>query len=157
MSGIISDTDVPLPLIRPQRFVLGDGLRTIIKIPAIQYDAHTNRIRETKFPVFAFTNSSNEDFRAFNETYKNNQRENKRRIAFKYQPGQKVFILAQNRLDPKLKLHQGPFKIVSYDKMNGTLQIRRGNYIEPINVRLVRPFFQRWLDAFQSAFGRRLT
>ena len=50
---------------------------------------------------------------------------------------------SQNRMDPKLKLHQGPFKIVSYDKANGTLQIRRGNYIEPINVRLVRPFFRR--------------
>ena len=29
----------------------------------------------------------------------------------------------------------------SYNKTNGTLQIRRGNYLDSINVRNVRPYF----------------
>jgi hypothetical protein len=46
-------------------------------------------------------------------------------------------------LDPKLKLNDGPYTIEAYNQVNGTLQIRWGNYIEPINVRLVRPFFTK--------------
>jgi len=72
----------------------------------------------------------------------NNKRENKRRIKYNYKPGDKVLILS-NKLDPKLKLNQGPFKVIHYNEANGTLQIRRGNYIEPINIRLVRPYFGR--------------
>ena len=73
---------------------------------------------------------------------RNNVRENKRRIKYKYKPGDKVLILT-NKLDPKLKLNQGPYKVIHYNEANGTLQIRRGNYIEPINIRLVRPYFGR--------------
>ena len=70
----------------------------------------------------------------------NNERENKRRVAHDYKPGDKILILA-DRLDPKLRLNQGPFKVVSFNKTNGTLLIKRNNYIEPINMRLVRPYF----------------
>ena len=72
----------------------------------------------------------------------NNERENRRRYKHKYKPGDKVLIMTQ-RLDPKLKLNDGPYTVESYNQVNGTLQIRRGNYIEPINVRLVRPFFTK--------------
>jgi len=44
-------------------------------------------------------------------------------------------------MDPKLKLHQGPFVVRAYNKSNGTLHIERKNYVEPINIRLVRPYF----------------
>ena len=71
---------------------------------------------------------------------KTNARENKRRIAYDYKPGDKVLILSGG-LDPKLKLHQGPYPVISYNKSNGTLIIRRKNYIEPINIRQVRPYF----------------
>ena len=71
---------------------------------------------------------------------KNNTRENKRRIAYRYKAGDKVLVLS-GRLDPKLKLHQGPYRVVSYDEASGTLHIRRRNYIESINIRNVRPFF----------------
>ena len=71
----------------------------------------------------------------------NNERENRRRYKHTYKPGDKVLILTQ-RLDPKLKLHEGPYTVAAYNKLNGTLQIRRGNYIEPINIRLVRPYFK---------------
>ena len=70
----------------------------------------------------------------------NNARENKCRIAYKYKPGDQVLILS-GKLDPKLKLHEGPYTVVSYNASNGTLHIRRRNYIEPINIRQVRPYF----------------
>ena len=71
---------------------------------------------------------------------KNNERENKRRIPYKYQVGGKVLFLNRYN-DPKLKLRAGPFKIVGVNRDNGTLHIQRGQYIESINMRLVRPYF----------------
>ncbi len=74
----------------------------------------------------------------------NKARENKRHVAHAYQqPGDKVLILP-NSLDPKLKLNQGPYKVISYDKSNGTLHIQRKHYVEPINIRNVRPYFGRY-------------
>lgn len=70
----------------------------------------------------------------------NNARENKRRIAYKYKAGDRVLILSRG-LDPKLKLHQGPHEVLSYNQASGTLHIRRRNYVEPINIRNVRPYF----------------
>ena len=70
----------------------------------------------------------------------NNAKENKRRVAYKYKAGDKVLILATG-MDPKLQLHEGPYKVLSYDKTSGTLHIQRKNYVEPINVRNVRPYF----------------
>ncbi len=72
----------------------------------------------------------------------NNARENKRRIHHEYQPGDKILILA-NPLDPKLTLHRGPYTVRSYNKATGTLHIQRRNYVEPINIRNVRPFYGR--------------
>ena len=73
--------------------------------------------------------------------HQNVKRENRRRIAYKYQPGDKVLILASSRLDPKLKLHEGPYTVLKFNASNGILHIRRKNYVEPINIRLVRPYF----------------
>ena len=70
----------------------------------------------------------------------NNIRENKRRIAHDYKVGDKVLILARG-MDPKLQLHRGPFEVQGVNKASGTLQINRKNYVEPINIRNVRPFF----------------
>jgi putative transposase len=72
----------------------------------------------------------------------NNEQENKRRIAYRYKAGDKVLILAKS-MDPKLKLHEGPYKVLSYDQASGTLHIQRKNYVEPINVRNVLPYFGR--------------
>jgi hypothetical protein len=71
---------------------------------------------------------------------RNNARENKRRIAYDYKPGDQVLVLT-GRLDPKLALHSGPYRVLSYNKSNGILHIARKNYIEPINIRNVRPYF----------------
>ena len=70
----------------------------------------------------------------------NNQRENRRRIKHTYHVGDKVLILSGG-LDPKLQLNEGPFSVVGVDRSTGTLSIRRRNYIEPINIRRVRPYF----------------
>ena len=51
-------------------------------------------------------------------------------------------LILSGGMDPKLKLHQGPYRVLSYNKLNGTLHIQRKNYVEPINVRLVRPYFR---------------
>ena len=71
----------------------------------------------------------------------NNNRENRRRISHNYKAGDRILILATG-MDPKMELHKGPYKVVSYDKNSGTLRIKRNNYIEPINVRNVRPYFK---------------
>ena len=70
----------------------------------------------------------------------NNQRENRRRIAYDYKEGDKVLILSGG-LDPKLQLHQGPYKVLAVNKSNGILHIKRKGYVEPINIRNVRPYF----------------
>ena len=71
-----------------------------------------------------------------------NIRENKRRIKYRYKEGDRVLVLTvSGRMDPKLKLHQGPYRVKAYDKASGTLQIHRRNYIESINIRNVRPYF----------------
>ena len=70
----------------------------------------------------------------------NNLRENRRRIAYNYKEGDKVLVLSGG-LDPKLQLHEGPYRVLAYNKSNGTLHIQRKNYVEPINIRLVRPYF----------------
>ena len=71
---------------------------------------------------------------------KNNQRENRRRIKHTYQAGDRVLLLP-NALDPKMQLNSGPFKVLSYDKSSGTVRIQRKNYVEPLNIRRVRPYF----------------
>ena len=68
--------------------------------------------------------------------------ENKRRIAYRYQKGDKVLLLL-NRNDPKLQLNQGLFTELFYKRSIGVLRIQRSKYVEPIHVRLVRPYFGR--------------
>ena len=75
-----------------------------------------------------------------NATIRNNQRENRRRIKYNYKEGDQVLVLSEH-LDPKMKLHSGPYKVLSYNKANDTLHSRRRNYVEPINIRNVRPYF----------------
>lgn len=68
----------------------------------------------------------------------NTARENRSRIAHRYKAGDQVLILTQ-KLDQKLKLHEGPYDVLGYSKAHGTLHIRRRHYTDSINVRLVRP------------------
>ena len=70
----------------------------------------------------------------------NNTRDNKRRIRYNYQVGDKVLILSGG-LDPKLKLHEGPYPVLRYNKSNGILHIQRKGYVDTIHIRRVRPYF----------------
>lgn len=72
----------------------------------------------------------------------NNTNENKCHIAYQYKAGDQVLIFSGG-LDPKLQLHHGPSRVLSFDRASGTLHIQRHNYIEPINMRNVRPYFGR--------------
>jgi len=62
----------------------------------------------------------------------------KSRVAHNYKKGDWVLILSRH-LDPKLQLHHGPFKVLSYEQSSGTLYIQRKHCVEPINIRNVRP------------------
>jgi len=68
----------------------------------------------------------------------NNERENKKRIAHNCKKGDWALVLSRH-LDPKLQLHPGPFKVLSYEQSSGTLCIQRKHCVEPINIRNVRP------------------
>jgi len=70
----------------------------------------------------------------------NNARENKSRVALNYKKGDWVLILSRH-LDPKPQLHPGPFKVLSYEQSSGALHIQRKHYVEPINIRNVRPHY----------------
>jgi len=70
----------------------------------------------------------------------NNARENKSRVVNNCKKGDWVFILSRH-LDPKLQLHHGPFKVLSYEQSSGTLYIQRKHYVEPINIRNVHPYY----------------
>ena len=62
------------------------------------------------------------------------------KFAYDYKVGDKILVLSGG-MDPKLQLHQGPYTVLAFNKTNGTLHIKRRNYAEPINIRLVRPYF----------------
>ena len=73
-----------------------------------------------------------------------NLRENQGRKTFDYQVGQKVLILNKNIMKGKLEptvLDEGPWTI-SKVHTNGTISILRNKYLERINIRRVRPFFE---------------
>ena len=73
----------------------------------------------------------------------NNERENRRRVAWNYQPGQQVPLYSgRNEVAPKLQLHQGPFDVLDCSSTTGTLKIQRGPYEESVSIRRVRPYFQ---------------
>ena len=73
-----------------------------------------------------------------------NLKENQGRKEFDYQVGQKILILNKNQMKGKLEptvLNEGPWTI-SKVHTNGTITILRNKYLERINVRRVRPFFE---------------
>ena len=68
----------------------------------------------------------------------NNARENQRRIAHDYQPGDRVFVLS-NDIKRKLNRNEGPFEIIRIHT-NGTVDIRRSATVEEkINIRRLHP------------------
>jgi hypothetical protein len=56
----------------------------------------------------------------------NNLHENKRHIKYNYKAGDQVLVLTQ-QFDPKMKLHEGPYKVESYNKANPVQELYRAN------------------------------
>ena len=74
-----------------------------------------------------------------------NKRENLKRLDHAYKPGDKVLIKL-DKLEAGGKLArptEGPYTVETVHRSNGTLTIKRGNYRERINIRRLRPFFER--------------
>ena len=73
-----------------------------------------------------------------------NIKENSKRRFFDYKENDLVLILNKNinkgKLEPNV-LPEGPWKVVQVHT-NGTLSTLRNKYIERMNIRRIRPFFQ---------------
>ena len=75
---------------------------------------------------------------------KANIKENSKRRFFDYKEGDLIIILHKQGHKDKLDLStfpEGPWKITQIHT-NGTVPILRNNYIERINIRRIRPFFE---------------
>jgi hypothetical protein len=75
---------------------------------------------------------------------KNNQRENKQRIVYKYVPGQKVLLKAKFEGKYAGDLFDGPY-VVLHVNMNVTVRLKRGLFLETINIRNIKPFNENYL------------
>ncbi len=70
----------------------------------------------------------------------NNARENKGRIDYEYKVGQKVLLRKEGILrNAESRWHKKPWLITSV-YANGTITVQRGNKIEWMNIRRVKPF-----------------
>ena len=86
---------------------------------------------------------------------KNNERENSKRVDFDYIVGQRVLLIhmdLQRKLDDPTS---GPFKIVQ-THTNGNVSILRGSVIERVNIRRIKPYFEKWIALERHQFGGRV-
>jgi hypothetical protein len=69
----------------------------------------------------------------------NNAHENKGRIDYDYKVGQKVLLRKEGILrNAESRWHKKPWLITSVHK-NGTITVQRGNKIDGLNIRRVKP------------------
>jgi hypothetical protein len=72
----------------------------------------------------------------------NNARENKSRIDYDCKVGQKVLVRKEGILRKSESIrHSKPWLITSVHT-NGTITVQRGNKLEQMNIRRVKPFIQ---------------
>jgi len=73
-----------------------------------------------------------------------NEKENKGRINKQYTPGDQVLIIMdadEHRSHPKMNAPtKGPYTVTQVHT-NGTVQINRGSFMETINIRHLKPYF----------------
>jgi hypothetical protein len=73
----------------------------------------------------------------------NNARENKSRIDYDYKVGQEVLLRKEGILcNAESRWHKKPWLIMSVHT-NGTITVQRGNKIDKMNIRRVKPFEER--------------
>ncbi len=71
-----------------------------------------------------------------------NARENEGRIDYDYQVGQKVLVQKEGILCKSESIwHREPWLIMTVH-MNGTITVQRGNKLEWMNIRRVKPFIE---------------
>jgi hypothetical protein len=72
----------------------------------------------------------------------NNARENEGRIDYDYKVGQKVLVWKEGILRKSESIwHRKPWLIMPVHT-NGTITVQRGNKLERINIRKVKPFVE---------------
>jgi hypothetical protein len=72
----------------------------------------------------------------------NNAHENKGRIDYDYKVGQKVLVRKEDILCKSESIwHRKPWLITSVHT-NGTITVQRGNTLEQMNIRRVKPFIE---------------
>jgi hypothetical protein len=72
----------------------------------------------------------------------NNTCENKGRIDYDYNIGQKVLVQKEGILRKSESIwHRKPW-LITYVHTNGTIMVQRGNKIERMNIRRVKPFVE---------------
>ena len=60
----------------------------------------------------------------------NNNKANKQKVAHHYMAGNQVLSLRRLLNNPKLKLHEGPNRVLSFNKLNSIIHIQGQNYIK---------------------------
>ena len=72
----------------------------------------------------------------------NNKRENAKRINHEYQINDKVLLRDPKDINNKFGniKWEGPYQIVSVNKTNGTVYLRKGVVTQPYNIRKIKPF-----------------
>ena len=71
--------------------------------------------------------------------HKNNQRGNAKRIKHEYKKGEKVLLKEDNMSKLGKNPYSGPY-IIRKVNNNGTVLLKRGTVLEPINIRLLKPY-----------------
>ena len=76
-----------------------------------------------------------------NKIYKNNLQENSKRIPHEYKVGDNILIDVKYKTKSKYGMnpYDGPYQITKVNN-NGTVVIRKGPVLEPINIRQIKPF-----------------
>ena len=75
--------------------------------------------------------------------HKNNQRENSKRIPHEYKIHDKV-LLDKGDIKGKYKdKYEGPYRVVQVNNNNGTVRIRQGAVTETVNIRIIKPYYDR--------------
>jgi hypothetical protein len=86
------------------------------------------------------------------QVYFDNQWENKRRVAYDYKVGQRVYLINTDIKHKCQAPHEGPYEITDVFK-NGTVHIQKGISNERVNIRCITPHFDwGFLSCFLSSF-----
>ena len=98
--------------------------------------------RDMLYDIPFLANWSEIGKRRQNQVDNANIRENSKRLDFDYKRGQKVLVVKGGILRKAEDPNEGPYKITEVFT-NGTVRIQRGTINERINIRRLRPFFER--------------